>query len=181
VLLSIVRGVLDPYRNLAADYYLVADQASVALDVTRLTVDVEAFLSDVGHGRRLRDRGAVAQAYTLLSTADERYRSEVFADEPYADWAQPLREEARAAYVGALRMLAHAARALGDPAAAVSYLVRLLAVDPYDEGGHRALVETHLAAGQHGEARRAYALYREAMAAIGVHPAYQYQLPMQSP
>ncbi|WP_027342337.1 BTAD domain-containing putative transcriptional regulator [Hamadaea tsunoensis] len=172
VLLSIVRAVLDPERVLPADHYVVADLASVALDTTRVGIDVEEFLADVGHARRLRDRGAVAQAYALLAAADRRYRGEVFADDPYADWAAALREEARTAYLGALRMLAQTSRALGDPASAVGYLLRLLAVDPYDEGGHQALVEARTAGGQHGEARRAYARYRAAMAEIGVRPAY---------
>jgi DNA-binding SARP family transcriptional activator len=155
--------------------------------VSRIDVDVETYLADVTHARRLGERGATAQAYALLTAADRRRRDDVFSDDPYADWAQPLREEARAAHVEALRLLATTAGALGDPAAAVAYLVRLLAIDPYDEQAHSALVDTHLRAGQHGEARRTYRRYREAMAAIGVHPApryqraFQYQEPMHTP
>jgi hypothetical protein len=81
VLLSIVKTVLDPDRALPADHFLVADQASIGLDETRLRIDVEEFLTDVGHGRRLRERGATAEVYRLLNrmlfraaTPDERYR-----------------------------------------------------------------------------------------------------------
>lgn len=181
VLLSIVRGVFDPCRALAVDHYLVADQSSVVLNVHRIDIDVESFLAEVSHGRGLRERGADTQAYTLLAAAEARYRADVFEDEPYADWALPLREQARAAYVHALRLLASTAGALGDPAAATAYLLRLLTLDPYDEGAYAALVRTHSNAGQHGEAQRAYRRYRKAMTDIGVRPTFQYQDPMQRP
>ncbi len=171
VLLSIVKGVLDPDRTLPADHYLVSDQASIGLDATRLRIDVEDFLTDVGHGRRLRERGATAEVYRLLSVTVQAYRADVFEDEPYSEWSTALREEARAAHVSALRMLAQAARKLGRVGAAISHLMRLLSIDPYDEAGHRALIDTLVTGGQHGEAMRAKARYRDAMNAIGVKPA----------
>jgi DNA-binding SARP family transcriptional activator len=170
VLLSIVKGVLDPERALPADHYLVADQASIGLHATRLRIDVEEFLTDVGHARRLRERGATAEVYRLLGVTVESYRADVFEDEPYSEWSTALREEARAAHVSALRMLAQAARKLGRVSAAVSHLMRLLSIDPYDEAGHRALIETLVTGGQHGEAQRARNRYRDAMRAIGVKP-----------
>ncbi|MET7877642.1 BTAD domain-containing putative transcriptional regulator [Micromonospora profundi] len=170
VLLSIVRGVFDPTKTFAPDHFLIADQACIALDVSRLRVDVEEFLAHVAHARRLLERGAMAEGRTVLLSADRQYRADAFEDEPYADWSGPLREEARAAYLGLLRMLAQVSRATAGPAAAVTYLLRLLERDPYDQPAHRALVRALVAAGQHGEARRALARYREAMRAIGVHP-----------
>jgi DNA-binding SARP family transcriptional activator len=169
VLLSIVRGVLDPTKAFEADHFIVADQASVALDVTRVRVDVEDFLTHVAHGRRLVERGAHDEGRTMLTAADGQYRADVFEDEPYSDWSTPLREEARAAYLGMLRTLAHVSRA-SQPNAAVGYLLRLLERDPYDEPAHRAVVRALVAAGQHGEARRAFDRYREAMRQIGVRP-----------
>ncbi|HEX8626844.1 MAG TPA: BTAD domain-containing putative transcriptional regulator, partial [Catenuloplanes sp.] len=173
VLLSIVRGVLDPDRVFPSDHYLLTDAASVALDVTHLRVDVVEFLGAVGHGRRLIDRDAAAEARTVLAAAVGDYRADVFEDEPDVDWAEPLREQARAAYLSALRMLADSHRAARSPAAAVDCLLRLLEKDPYDERAHRALVRTLVAGGQHGEARRAFGRYHEAMRAIAVRPPDQ--------
>lgn len=171
VLLSIVRRVLDPERTLAQDHYVVADQASIGLDISCLRVDVEEFLSDVTHARRLRERGALDEAERLLSLCIDGYRADVFADEPYEEWSVAVREEARGGYVSALRMLAQITRKRGRTGAAVAHLLRLLSVDPYDEAGHRALIEALVAGGQHGEAQRARDRYREAMRAIGVKPA----------
>ncbi|WFE25683.1 BTAD domain-containing putative transcriptional regulator [Solwaraspora sp. WMMD791] len=165
VLLSIVRGVLDPAKDLPADHFLVADQGSIALDLTKVRVDVEDFLVQVAHGRRLLERAMVEPARTMLRAADREYRADVFEDEPYDDWSRPLREQARAAYLDLLRMLARA-----DRAGAVGCLLRLLERDPYDEPAHRGLVRALVAAGQHGEARRAFDRYAEAMREIGVRP-----------
>jgi DNA-binding SARP family transcriptional activator/tetratricopeptide (TPR) repeat protein len=172
VLLSIVRGVLDPARACAADHYLVADQASIALDVTRARVDVEDFLAYVAQARRLLDAGDVDEARDVLVAVDRHHAADAFEDEPYAQWSGPLREETRAAYLGMLRMLVQVSDA-GRPAgvdAAVGYLLRLLERDPYDEPAHRSLVRGLVRAGRHGEARRAFDRYGEAMRAIGVRP-----------
>jgi DNA-binding SARP family transcriptional activator len=166
VQLSIVRGVLDPARTRDPDHFLVADQASVALDRGRLRVDVEDFLGAVAHGLGLRGRGAVDEARVALGAAERLYGGDLFEDEPYADWAVPLREEARAAYLRCVRVLADLGRAAGDTEQAVWYLLRLLDKDPYDEAAHRAMVDTLAAAGRHGEARRASVRYRAAMRAI---------------
>jgi DNA-binding SARP family transcriptional activator len=170
VLLSIVRNALDPYRCFIADHFIVADQASIAMDVTRVEVDVERFLADVAHARRLRERGAVDQLRVLLAAAVQTYRGDAFEGEPYDDWSGPLRDEARAAQASALRLLAQAGQQVGDHDASIGYLLRLLAVDPYDEAAHRALVQTLVGAGRHGEAARAFTTYSNAMREIGVRP-----------
>ncbi|WP_212842780.1 BTAD domain-containing putative transcriptional regulator [Catellatospora sp. IY07-71] len=170
VLLNIVRGVLDPAKVHAADHHLSADQSSIALNVATTGVDVEDFLDQVARARRLVEQQATEQARLALLAADQLYRADAFEDEPYTEWAGPLHEEARAAYLAMLRMLAHTSRLAGQPGAAVSYLLRLLERDPYDERAHRSLVRTLVAGGQHGEARRAFARYGDAMRAIGVSP-----------
>ena len=168
VLLSIVRGVLDPAKARAADHYLVADQASVALDVTRMRVDVEDFLAYVARARRLLDAGEQAEARELLGTVDRHHHADAFEDEPYAPWSSALREETRAGHLNMLRMLVRVSD--GDPDAVAGYLLRLLERDPYDEGAHRRLVRCMARAGRHGEARRAFDRYGDAMRAIGVRP-----------
>jgi DNA-binding SARP family transcriptional activator len=163
VLLSIVRTVAGPR-------ILVADAASVALDLSQIRVDVEELLGDVGHGARLRQRGALAEAQLLLADVVRGYEGEPFADDPYADWAGPLREEARGAYLRAVRLLADLAATAGDHDGAATHLARLIEQDPYDETAHRGLVAVLRRGGRHGEARRAFRRYRAAMVAIGVRP-----------
>ncbi|GLY96632.1 hypothetical protein Acsp02_38870 [Actinoplanes sp. NBRC 103695] len=168
VLLSILRGVLDPAKALPPDHYLVADLASVALDVTRLRVDVEDFLAYVAQARRLVEAGDTAAARALLATIDRHQGGEAaFEDEPYALWSAGLREEARAAH---LRMLRMSVQVADNVDAAAGLLLRVLEQDPYDEAAHRGLVRRLVRAGRHGEARRAFERYAEAMRSIGVRP-----------
>ena len=76
--------------------------------------------------------------------------------------------KARSTYVAAARALARHAT---DADSAARFLQRLLAVEPYDEEAHLALVETLVTAGRHGEARRRYLRYTALMNEIDVEPA----------
>lgn len=163
VLLSIVRGVLG------ADA-VVGDSSCVALCPTRVTVDVEQFLSDVADGVILHDRGSTADSRALLGQAVEEFVDDPFADVPYDDEVTPLRDEARAAHLQALRLLALQCRRVGDHDQAAGYLRRLLSADRYDEDAHRALLEVLISGGRHGQARLAAKHYRAAMAELGVRP-----------
>jgi DNA-binding SARP family transcriptional activator len=131
-----------------------------------VAVDAEELLSDAAHAALLIRTGDRAHARELLAELDQWYRGDAFSDEPYEEWADGLREEARAVWLRALRDLAGLSRAAGDLDQAVTYLVRLLAVDAYDETVHRTLVEVLVRAGRHGEARRAFDRWCQAMRSI---------------
>lgn len=167
VLLSLVRTVLDPDRSGPVDQYVVADRSGIALDRTRVRIDVEEFLADVAHGCRLYEQGALAEARSALAAAVRTYAGEPFADDPYPDWTSGLQERARAARLRAQRTLARLARRAGDTDEALGHLLSILEHDPYDEDAHRARIATLVAAGRHGEARRAHTRYVDAMRSIG--------------
>jgi DNA-binding SARP family transcriptional activator len=171
VALSTVRGVLDPDRLAATDQLVLADSTSVALDVTQVSVDLEAFLLESAHGLRLRERGDPEDARAALAAAERRYTGDFLAGEPYEDWARAAREEARAAYLHTARALAHLCRRSGRVDEAVRYLLRLLDHDPYDERAHLDLVDLLAESGRHGESRRARDRYLAAMTEIGITPA----------
>jgi DNA-binding SARP family transcriptional activator len=170
VLLSVVRTVLDPMRLWAPDHYLAADLTGVSLDVSRVTVDVEDLLRDTAHGMQLAREGDPAQAREILAEVDAAYRGNAFDDEPYEDWADGLREQARSVWLRALRELADLGRSARDPEQAVTCLVRLLAADPFDESAHHALVRVLVEAGRYGEARRTFDRWAAAMRSIDAPP-----------
>lgn len=163
VLLSIVRGIVGPSA-------VVGDPSCIALDLQRVAVDIEKFLSDVGDALALRDRGSAAAARQLLTAAVRQYTDEPFADTPYDQSVCALREEARAALSRALRALAELCRRSGDDEEAADHLRRLIAEDRYDEDAHRGLLAVLNRAGWHGQARRAASEYRAAMADLGLRP-----------
>ncbi len=166
VALSILRGVLDPGRGAAP--VVVADRYAVALDTARVEIDVEAFLALAADGLGLWRRGSREEALAALEAAERAYAGDFLEDEPDAEWAVALREEARAAYLAVAELLASAS---SDPDRAVGYRLRMLELDPFDESSHLALVAGLAELGRHGESLRCYRRYVERMTAIGLRPA----------
>jgi len=166
VLLSIVRTVLDPSRLWPADHHVRADVAGISLDIDHVGVDVEDLMRDATHAAELTRSAQTERAREILAEVDAAYRGDAYSDEPYEDWARGLREEARAVWLRALRSLADLSRRAGEFDQAVASLVRLLAADPYDEPAHRSLVAVLVRGGRHGEARRAFDRWTEAMRSI---------------
>jgi len=167
VALSTIRSVLDPARAFATDRFLVSDADAVGLDLSHVEVDIERFLDCVEEA--LRAEGP--ESLELLEAAESAYGGEFLEEDAYEEWASPLREEARAAYVAAAGRLAGESAAGGDHAAAVRYRLRILERDPFDEEAHLGLVTALSGARAHGEARRAYRRYVARMEEIDVEPA----------
>jgi DNA-binding SARP family transcriptional activator len=101
-----------------------------------------------------------------LQGAFDRYGGEAIADEPYADWAEPLRAEVRSTMVAVARALAEHAEADGDHVTAVGAHRRILDLDRYDEAAHRGLIRVFDLLGAHGQARAAQEAYDTAMAEL---------------
>jgi DNA-binding SARP family transcriptional activator len=171
VALSTVRAILDPAREFPADRFVSTGQDAVRLVIDHVAVDVEIFLHDVASARALRDAGRHTKAAEHLGAALVAYAGDFLEEDIYDDWAIPLRERARAAYLAAADALAADARAAGDSEMAIRCYMRILERDPHHEGAHLHLVRTLAAVGRHSDARRSYRRYCSKMRAIGVHPA----------
>jgi DNA-binding SARP family transcriptional activator/ATP/maltotriose-dependent transcriptional regulator MalT len=170
VLLSVIRTVLDPARLWPVDHHVQADNVGISLDFAHVTVDAEELLRDAGLAARLGRAGEPERAREVLAEVDARYHGDAFDDEPYADWAQGLREEVRAAWLRGLRQLATLGSRAGDLDQAVASLVRLCGADEFDESAHQMLVTVLVRAGRHGEARRAFDRWARAMRTIDAPP-----------
>lgn len=130
---------------------IIADRHMVRLDLEEVSTDLEDFY-------KTTDDAAVVAAYS----------GEFLPEDRYDDWTAGPRDEARTRFVTAARRLAERKRDSGDPLLAVSLGRRLLEADRYDDDAHRLVVESLLAGGEVGEARRSHRFWREAMAEIGV-------------
>jgi ATP/maltotriose-dependent transcriptional regulator MalT/DNA-binding SARP family transcriptional activator len=171
VALSTLRGVLDPERCYPADHFVVASVDAIGLRAENVDVDVDTFFRNGEHGLGLCRRGRAREARPSLEAAEAAYVGDFLEEDLYEDWATPLREEARAAYLAVAAALAELAEASNDADAAIRYRLRILERDPYDERAHLGLVSALGAVGRHGEARRAYRAYVARMGKIGVEPA----------
>jgi ATP/maltotriose-dependent transcriptional regulator MalT len=179
VALSTARSVLDPEKRFDSQRYLNSDRDTIALDQAHVSVDVEMFLAEATAALgavRDDEPGAVDR----LEYAEALHGGEFLEEDPYSDWALPLREEARAVYADVLRALERHAERAGDLDGAARYLLRILERDPFDERSHLALVSLLRRGGRHGDARHAYGTYATRMEEIAVEPA-PYPTPEQSP
>ncbi|MEV1239151.1 BTAD domain-containing putative transcriptional regulator [Nonomuraea sp. NPDC049750] len=171
VMVSTLRAVLDPDHVRPADEFVVSDEGALRLDLANVDVDVEGFLDLVGSAGQLDQAGRAAEALARWAEAEASYGGDFCEEDPYADWAVGLREEARLAYVRAAARLATARAGEGRHDEAARYWLRLLERDRYDERAHLGLVRVLDSAGRRGDARRRYALYAERMRELEVEPA----------
>ncbi|WP_433514184.1 BTAD domain-containing putative transcriptional regulator [Nonomuraea sp. CA-143628] len=171
VMVSTLRAVLDPAHVRPADEFVVSDEGALRLDLANVDVDVEGFLDLVGSAGQLDQAGRAAEALATWAEAEASYGGDFCEEDPYADWAVGLREEARLAYVRAAARLATARAGEGRHDEAARYWLRLLERDRYDERAHLGLVRVLDSAGRRGDARRRYALYAERMRELEVEPA----------
>jgi ATP/maltotriose-dependent transcriptional regulator MalT len=171
VALSTLRSALDPDDRFDSQRFVATDGDAVRVRLEHLEVDVESFLDDANMGLALLRSGRAGEALPRLARAEGRYGGDFLEEDLYADWAVPLREQARAAYIGVAARLAQHAEAAGDVDAATRYLLRILEHDPYDERAHLQLVSTFAATGRHGDARRHYRHYCARMDELEVEAA----------
>ena len=113
---------------------------------------------------------AAEQAIGLLS-ADI-----ALAEEPYAIWADPAREQLRQLLRRARLTAAEAALAIGEASSAARYAEAALAADPLDETACHWYMSASAAAGEPARALVAYEALRERLAeGLGADPSPQTQ------
>ena len=113
---------------------------------------------------------AAEQAIGLLS-ADI-----ALAEEPYATWADPAREQLRRLLRRARLTAAEAALAIGEASSAARYAEAAVTADPLDETACRRYMSASAAAGEPARALVAYEALRERLAEeLGADPSPQTQ------
>jgi DNA-binding SARP family transcriptional activator len=167
-LVSRLRAALgaDLIRGGRAGYRLAAGPG-IAVDL-----DAAARLCDQAESK-------LATAAAVALAAAERAQELLSAgtaidDEPYADWANPAREQVRELLHRVRLVAAEAALATGDPRLAAGYAEAAMAADPLDEVAHRWYMSASVAAGQQAKALAAYeGLRQRPSRELGADPAPQ--------
>ena len=154
---SVIQGGRTGYR--------LGDETAVSVDL-----DMAARLCDQAE-RKLATQPAAALA-AAERACDLMSAGIAIADEPYASWADPARDESQALLRRARLAAAEAALATGDPAIAVRYAEAAMTADGLDEAAHRVYMSAATAAGEQAKALRAFAALRERLQAeLGSDPA----------
>ena len=143
--------------------------------------DGPGIVVDLDRAARFCDQaeGKLATAAALALAAAERAHELLSAgtaigDEPYADWADPAREQVRELLRRVRLAAAEAALATGDPRLAAGYAEAAMAADPLDEAAHRWYMSASVAAGEQAKALAAYEALRQRLGReLGADPAPQ--------
>jgi DNA-binding SARP family transcriptional activator/tetratricopeptide (TPR) repeat protein len=110
-------------------------------------------------------RTAAEHAVGLLSAGT------ALAEEPYAAWAEPARDELRGLLRRARHAYAWALLVTGDAHLAARVAGDAMADDPFDEGAHRLCMSACVAAGERARALETYARLRSRLAEeLGTDP-----------
>ena len=134
---------------------------------------------DVAAGFCEQAEGKLATAAAVALAAAERAHELLSAgtaigDEPYADWAEPARDQVRELLRRVRLAAAEASLATGDPRRAAGYAEAAVAADPLDEAAHRWYMSAATAAGEQAKALAAYEALRLRLGReLGADPAPQ--------
>lgn len=170
VVLSTLRGVLDPDRRHPTDRYVIADRGSVRLNLDTVEIDLQVFEA----AARVALRAATSAdpgAIELLEHAASLYTGDYLEDDPYDVWSADVREELHTTAREVRRTLASVLTRTAHADRAIPWLVGLVGDDPYDEDAYRRLVGVLSRARRHGEARRWYRSYAAHMTELATEPA----------
>lgn len=135
-------------------------------------LDVAARFCEQAEGK-LATAAAVAlaaaeRAHELLSAGT------AISDEPYADWADPARDQVRELLRRVRLAAAEASLATENPRRAASYAEAAVAADPLDEAAHRWYMSAAAASGEQAKALAAYEALRQRLGReLGADPAPQ--------
>ena len=172
-----LRAVLSKVRSAVARAgadpapAIVADAGCYQLRAPGAWVDVEAAANAVDRAEGAWRVGTATRAWSHATVAASIARRPLLPGED-APWIAEAQGRLRRVHLRALAVLADVWRERGDHALAVATAAELVALEPFREASHRALLAAHLAAGDVAEATRAYDRCRRLLREeLGVDPS----------
>jgi DNA-binding SARP family transcriptional activator len=156
-----VEATLETYVSVLRRSLGAVGRDLVVTEPRAYRLAAELVTVDLGEFDALLDAAAAATATSDARDHLERAlalasRGDVLADEPYADWAEPLRRHYHGKILSALVAAAGAALSLDDADAALVHADAALARDGFHEPAHRARILALYILGRQHEALEAY-------------------------
>lgn len=150
---------------------ITADAGCYQLRAPTAWVDLEAAANAIDRAEGAL-RGSDLQRAWSSATVAAGIAARPFLPGEDARWIAEVQGRLRAVRIRALTVLSDVHCQRGDHQLAVGHARALVALEPFREAGHRALMAAHLAAGDRGEAVRAYETCRRLLAEqLGVDPS----------
>ncbi|MEU8660098.1 AfsR/SARP family transcriptional regulator [Actinoplanes philippinensis] len=165
---SVIRRRLQPDGS-SANWFIVTRSGGYLFDTSRAALD----LADLRTLIRRLDAPTPGSPERLAVHADilTLARQLPFPEDPYAEWAEPVRTEVQVAAVNAL--LQHAAATLaGDPARSLRLAQEAIELNPFLESGYRAAMTAAIAMERQDDALRIFERCRQLLdEELGVAPS----------
>jgi len=136
---------------------VVTEPRAYRFALDQVELDVDAFDELLERAAAASTRNARSFLENALALAA---RGEVLADEPYADWASPLRRHYNGKVLATLIAAAESALSLSDADAALAHADAALARDRFHEPAHRARILALYTLGRQHDALDAYVACR---------------------
>jgi ATP/maltotriose-dependent transcriptional regulator MalT/DNA-binding SARP family transcriptional activator len=164
-----LRVTVSAIRRAVGDVVKCENNAYRFAAPTATVVDTEVFEAAIDAARTARVEGAADRARREFSAAIEVYRGDFMDGFEDGSWQWRERERLRAAFLEALRWLAHDAE--GDAAGRRAAIDRLLETTPFDVDAIKLRLELMAASQQLSEVRRAHEEWKTRYrAAVGPDP-----------
>ena len=162
-----LRTVLNRQRSEAGEV-IIRDGDSLRL-APEVRVDLALFEAE---SRRALAFGLAesALAVAVARGAIARYRGDVLPDDPYEDWAQDPRNQARRIMLQLLDLCADAAAARGDLDETRRVIELTIDLAPYDDARYLKAATALLEQGRRGAALTVVRRARAALAELGLKP-----------
>ncbi len=178
VTLTYLQRVLEPGRpGSAPPYFLRADGPALDLSVGPwLTIDVHDFDRCLDDAEEADGHACTSRALPAYQHALALYRGDFCSSQPDADWAELERDRLRLRYLAAAVRVGELLLADGDEHTPLRLGHEALHAEPWSEAAYRLLVCTHLARGEHAQARRTLARCHAMLADLQVDPEPQTQM-----
>jgi DNA-binding SARP family transcriptional activator len=175
VTLTYLQRVLEPDRR-ASDppYFLRADGPALELSIGHwLAIDVHEFDRHLEEAEEAEGQGPASLALPAYQRALALYRGDFCIGQPDASWAALERDRLRLCYLTAVVRVGELLLADGDEHTPLRLGHEALHAEPWSEAAYRLLISTHLARGEHAQARRALARCQAMLADLQVEPEPQ--------
>ena len=159
-IIHMARRALEPKLRSGSDSQFIATsrQHIVLSAPGEIWIDADVFETLAARAQRNRTAADYEQALAL-------YRGDLLAEDPYADWCAPRREQLRALRDELLLGLGRAHGAQGRYEQAIRDFNALLITAPANEDAHRELMRLYALSGRRSDALRQFARCSEAVRA----------------
>jgi len=166
--LNMLHSVLEPERVPGdAPFFIRSNGQRLSVVISDVwSVDLTRFEELLGQAADLAEAGTPSLSIAPLCEAVEAYRGDLLPDS-YDDWVIFARDRLRSRYVGAAVRCAELLIATGRSPDAVEVIPPVLAIEPWSEPAHRALISAYLDHGDVAAARRAMATCHAALRDLG--------------